>query len=229
MIRNSSLVLFALLGIFLSACSTSDKVSTGNIIQKRKYTKGFFIDPPKNITAKNSGAGKIEINTDVEPTIESAVVEAFEEPIETASVTEQPIVINSASEGQKFKSPGSFPLISFEQIQHEILKTRSAAKNAKTSEKLNIKRDLNLWAIIGFSLAVIGSLLFLITNIHPIIIAIGILFTILAIIFSTIALLKGNLKGLAIAGLVIASLQLLILAVTILYIILIYIFLFLFL
>lgn len=40
-------VLFTIIAAFFSSCSTSDQVVTGNLIQKRKYNKGFYVDLKK--------------------------------------------------------------------------------------------------------------------------------------------------------------------------------------
>lgn len=72
LLNFKSIVGLAIISMFLVSCAHSDKVVSNNLIQKRKYNKGFFIDFKKNNNENLAVNSKREVKSEqVKEVVES--------------------------------------------------------------------------------------------------------------------------------------------------------------
>ena len=60
---------FLFVSIIISSCSTTQRVSNDNLVQKRKYNKGFFVNGFRNRDLKNKISQARSITIDSESTL----------------------------------------------------------------------------------------------------------------------------------------------------------------
>lgn len=190
--------IFFMVALLLSSCSTSDKVATNNLIQKRKYNKGFFMDPVKQTSSKKDNLTKEKAGETNFPSLEE--VQHLEETRASAlpdvKPAEKTIIPNLPNIEETVTPVG--PDIFEAPLILSKAKGKKAAKLAPA-----LQSDRNIMAIIGFASGIAGLALLWIVPL------VGLLLGIAAIIFSIIGLKGSNMKGFAIAGLALGILNVL--------------------
>jgi hypothetical protein len=196
--------------LVLSACSTNNNVANNSIVQKRKYTKGFYVQQSRTTVAKIENNEKIRI-TDAE--IEQLTI-APDEPVSAS--TEAPV--NSI---QKPRSQAAAKIDKELNTIHNIFEVpiqlpKLKSKKAKEiASILSPKSENSLIEVLGFMFGIItlGLMIFLIGNFSWSLAIWSLISSIFGLIFSGTAFKKDETSVLAIIGLVLNSIPIVLLLI----------------
>lgn len=85
--RNFTLlsIIIAVIAMIMSSCVTSDKVSTSNFIQKRKYNKGYFVD----VFSKKQKTNEINTDSEVRANVAGTIAPTENESAPKNTITEE--------------------------------------------------------------------------------------------------------------------------------------------
>lgn len=147
----SSIAVALIVSLILTSCAQSDQVVSNNLIQKRKYNKGYFISANKNkkekaaIVSNEALADADEKNTSKQPSSTSEQKSSNETTANnttvTASANEEVEVINEVSTTTQ-KSAKSAAVV--EAKVHASKRVQKIIKKAeKAQEKENLKESAN--------------------------------------------------------------------------------------
>jgi hypothetical protein len=197
-------ILAAIVVMVISSCSTTNKVTSDNLIQKRKYRSGYYVQSPFNHLKKGKTEVTETLNKPDELPSESEFVSSNENKnnvIIIASVNDDPksiIQTNSVLDNMKGLYNSDFKDIStFKNEYHKTkkelgttLSLNSPKKKEMSERNLLLKHVGGGFSIASFVLGIIGF----ITQ--------GYVCGVLAIVFGIIGLVRGRRKGLAVFGLI---------------------------
>ena len=96
------IILILVLGVLATSCSNSNLVVSNSIIQKRKHTKGFFLNIKKPQHHQVATAETSEIKAKIEPQ-EASATEDFM-PIKLTSTKIEPSAVSSTTAASKLNS-----------------------------------------------------------------------------------------------------------------------------
>lgn len=146
--------------LLISSCSTSNDVVSGNFIQKRKYTKGFYVSKKSHVKtlAKHVPITTSNAVIETENATENLIVLIDDSYMDTESITDIAVVEERIVKKQKFKQENQIYSLSI-------------------PEDVPSPKDEGL-GIAGMITSLVGLFVF------------GILFGLVAIIFGSISLSK---------------------------------------
>ena len=128
--------------IFLTACSTSNEVSSNRLFQKRKYQKGWHINSSKKIDKSSKGEKheEIAINSDIVKTKSKVVDSKTLKKDESTQVTNQSISINSETVVTNTESNGEDKLI---KPNKEVKNVENAESKSSSNSIVQIQEENN--------------------------------------------------------------------------------------
>lgn len=197
-------IILTLVVMLLSSCSTTNEVRSDNLIQKRKYRPGYYVQNPFNHLKKGKTDFKEIANKTGELKDESKIVSSMEmtnNEVLVATVNDDPkIIVQTNNVTDNLIGLYNSDVKDIKTFRKEYHKTK---KEVITSLSLNIpgkKEMIESNSALkhvgsGFSIAsfVLGIIGFIIQ---------GYVCGVLAIVFGIIGLVRGRRKGLAVFGLI---------------------------
>ena len=197
------LILLIIVVLLLQSCVTTDKVTNLNIIQKRKYTKGFYVNTIRNKI-------KIKKNRKIDRPIfkdtctigkTNIVIENFENYKETKETNCLDLIASTKEIPASLQKQKLLPVYSLNKNQKEnkIIVSRIFNKSKREIipkillNKTGENPKVLPMAMLGFSLSIIGLLCLLVfSNYFWLAVISGLIIELVALIVSIISLEKIN-------------------------------------
>ncbi len=161
-------ILAIIIILLFQSCATTDKVTNSRIIQKRKYTKGFYVNTIRNnIKINKSNKLKKQTSNDTNTTINNVVLTGCFEKHKTITDTNPINLLASTKHIPTMQFRKKLPPVyTFNKPQNTakriLYKNRNEVLPKSLFNKSNEKPKVLPLAVIGFSLSILGLLCILI-------------------------------------------------------------------
>lgn len=190
-----------LTGVILTSCTSTNHVATDNVLQKRKYKKGYFFSHFGNIKKSESPSSKVH-ELSVNSTIEAEANEknsntniAVNEFVYASSGNHVTEPVQEQKLTTKIRNLYRPEITGIKEFREEYQNIKEEYKQKMLINPASEGGKGGGYSIASFVLAIVGLIVF------------GIICGLLAIIFGSIGLSRGYLKGLAIAGIIIGAID----------------------